>query len=215
MSVLSDRALQDSDLIRNNRNRVSICLCIDTSKSMLLEGRIDRVNQGVQKFIRDSKENIYAAGAIDLCVVTFGGQKASVLQPFKNVRSIPELRFQPSGGTPLGEAVELAIQQIRENRKKYEVYGISSFKPWLIIMSDGNSDDDVTNAVREVQKLLQKRRLKVRCIDMSGGSEANDLHRFSEHGEVETIDAMGLTDFFDMLSRSAASLSTETLEQDD
>ena len=115
----------------------------------------------------------------------------------------------------MGEAVELAIQQIRENRKKYEVYGISCFKPWLIIMSDGNSDDDVTNAVREVQKLLQKRRLKVRCIDMSGGSEANDLHRFSEHGEVETIDAMGLTDFFDMLSRSAASLSTETLEQDD
>lgn len=215
MSLLSDFLLQDSDLINNNRNRVSVCLCIDTSKSMILEGRMDRVKEGVQKFIRDSKDNIYAAGAIDLCIVTFGGKQAEVLQPFKNVRSIPqELRFEPSGGTPMGQAVELALKQISDNRAKYESYGISSFKPWLIIMSDGAADDDITNAALKVRNLLQKRRLKVRCIDMSGGSEANDLRRFAEHGEVETIDALGLSDFFDMLSRSAASLSTDTLEQD-
>ena len=138
-----------------------------------------------------------------------------MLQPFMNVRSISELHFTPSGGTPLGQAVLLALQQINENQKKYESYGISSYKPWLIIMSDGDADDDVSQAVLKVRKLLQQRKLKLRCIDMSGGQKANDLRRFSAGGEVETIDSLGLTDFFSMLSRSAASLSTETLEQDD
>ena len=47
------------------------------------------------------------------------------------------------------------------------------------------------------------------CVDMSGSNESGDLKKFTLYGKVETISALEIGNFFDMLSRSAAGLSTE------
>ncbi len=207
--------LAATDLLSNNRNRVLVCLCIDTSRSMMLNGRMDRVNNGVRKFIQDSQNNVYAAGAIDLCIVTFGGQAASIHQPFTTVKKIEYHDLTPDGGTPLGAAVEMALDAIHDNQQRYQSVGISCYKPWLIIMSDGVSDDDVSSAAERVQELLRARKLKVKCIDMSSHKEDSDLKRFTLDGSVETISGLEIEDFFDMLSRSAAGLSTEVPGEDE
>lgn len=200
----------NADFRTNKQMRVPICLCIDVSESMRLNRRIDMVNEGVEKFIRESRENIYASGAVDIAIVTFGGQQARVHMPFTIAREIKD--FTPlttHGGTPLGEAVQLALTEIKNRKNAYEDHTILSFKPWLVIMSDGLSDDDVTDAAYTVRRELAARKIKLMCVDMSGSNESGDLKKFTLDGKVETISALEIGNFFDMLSRSAAGLSTE------
>lgn len=223
MSNISDRVkelrLKEADLVENTANRVPICIVVDTSYSMSIMKRIDHVNRGLKKFIKDSAEDDYAADALDIAIVAFNSGKPTVIQPFENVKSIKLDELRASGITVLGGAVDLAIKSIKDRVSLYESAGITTFKPWLIIMSDGEGDPtdkkNLNEAVLKVNRLLDAHRIKVMCVDMNGRNKNNDLRKFSADGKLESIDALQIEDFFSMLSRSAANLSTSTPEDDD
>lgn len=207
MGLMERLSVMDDDLLVNHAVRVPICLCIDTSFSMNYAGRIAHLNKGVSSFIEETKNNVYAVDAVDLCLISFG-VRAEVIQPFANVAKIKFKNLTADGNTPLGEAVELALVQIKKRLKDYDIVGDTHFKPYLIIMSDGVSTDKVDDVARRVRNDVENRKLKVKCIDMSDGKEKNDLEKFSPDQEVSTINSLQIKEFFDNLSRSAAGLST-------
>ena len=213
MDFLNEQRLSETDLETNPANRVAICLCIDTSFSMIEENRIKHVNNSVRKFIEDSKNDEYAVDAIDLCIVTFGG-KPEVVQPFANVSKINFKDLSPGGDTPLAQAVNMAMNAIKERRNQYSAHGITSYKPWLIIMSDGEATDDVSLSASWVREAIQNREVKVKCIDMSSDKK-NSLSAFTPDGEVSVLTDFQIDNFFEMLSRSAAGLSTAVPGLDD
>ena len=213
MDFLKEQRLSEKDLETNPANRVAICLCIDTSFSMIEDNRIKHINTAVRKFIEDSKNDEYAADAIDLCIVTFGG-KAEIVQPFANVSKIIFKDFTPSGDTPLAKAVSLSLDAITERRNQYSSHGITSYKPWLIIMSDGEATDDISTISSTVKKAIKNRRVKVKCIDMSSDRK-NSLAGFTLDGDVSVLTDFQIDNFFEMLSRSAAGLSTAVPGLDD
>ena len=171
------------------------------------------MNDSVRKFIEDSKEDEYAVDAIDLCIVTFGG-KAEIVQPFANVSKIVYRDLVPNGDTPLGEAVRLSMEAIAERRNQYSAHGITSYKPWLIIMSDGVATDNTTSVSANVRNAIKERTVKVKCIDMSSDKK-NSLAGFTLDGEVSVLTDFQIDNFFEMLSRSAAGLSTAVPGLDD
>lgn len=209
MDYLKQERLSSADLIQNAANRVPVCLCVDASYSMLQDHRIDHVNNGIRSFLQRSANDAYVCDSIDVCILTFSGAGVQVVQPFTNVQKLKG-RFRdiaPSGGTPMGEAVRTAVDLITRQRDSYEAYGITSYRPWLILMSDGAADDDVSAVAREVRRLQQNRQLKVKCIGMGTGEECRDLAAFSLSGRVDNCGALEIENFFDFLSRSAAGLS--------
>lgn len=206
---MEQERLSSADLIQNSANRVPVCLCVDASYSMLQDKRMLHVNNGIRSFIQKSANDAYVCDSIDLCIITFSGRGVQVVQDFANVKSVAG-HFQdirPSGGTPMARAVRFALDKISRQRESYEAYGITSYRPWLILMSDGASDDDVTAVAREVCRLQQNRQLKVKCIGMGSGEEHQDLRAFTPDGRVESCGALEIETFFDFLSRSAAGLS--------
>ena len=203
------------DLLNNSSDRVVVCICVDASFSMAENDRIKHVNRGVRKFIDDCNEDMYARDSIDLCLIRFGGAEPKIIQPFDNVKKVQFADIRPDGGTPMGAAVELALDEIEKRLEQFDMFGRTHFKPWLIIMSDGKATDDIKKASIRTQKLLERRVIKVKCIDMSEGKEQTGLEAFTLDGEVGTIRSFEIEDFFSMLSRSAAGLSKSTPGEDE
>lgn len=207
-----------ADFIDNSATRVPICICVDASLSMELNGGIKHVNAGIEQFIQKAASNIYSSDAVELCLIVFGPDIVKTVIDFTNVTTIQENdMFKPikaSGGSPLGTAVELAVKKITERHEMYESYGIACYTPWLIIMSDGEADDgykvnEIANDVIEMQKPHngKKPRLKVKCIGMGTGEENKDLQKFSLDGTVKKWDALQIESFFNYLSESATQIS--------
>lgn len=208
MGTLADRSLARQDLKNNTRNRVCYCFCLDTSLSMGLRNQLKLVNDGVRLFIENCKNDVYARGSAEVCIVTFGGG-ARVHQRFANVRDIVYEDFDADGTSPLGAGVELALKEIQERQQEFADSGISSFKPWLIIMSDGHSSDDISRVVELVKTEQQKHRLKVICKNLGSDDKKSDLAKFTLDGVVDEMANMEFEDFFDILSKSAMEVSSQ------
>lgn len=202
------------ELANTTADQLIICLCIDSSYSMVQNNRIQHVNNSIKKFIKTISENIYAKDTVDLAIVSFGNRGVQVLQEFSHVDKINYSDITPSGGTPLGEAIEKCILLIDSEIEKWSEYGVGMYKPWLIIMSDDGADDDTSKAVEIVRKRLEERKIKTKCIGLGEGSERGDLAKFSLDGRVDSFAAMEIDNFFDMLSKSAAGLSVSSPEDD-
>lgn len=212
MGIMGDIERQDSDLIGNPSDRARICLCVDTSGSMKTEylrqgqSKISLVNHALQRFLDDIRHDPQALSIADICIVTYGG-KVAVPQPFKGAGSISLPVLSADGITLLGAGVKLALSKIDERELRYEEYGYAAYKPWLIIISDGESKDSIDEAAAETRKRQLRGDLRVICIALNDGEARNSLTKFTID-EVKTIDALDMENFFGLLSRKISGLST-------
>ena len=118
--------IQNQDLIDNPTPRVPVCLCLDTSSSMYGKP-IDELNEGVRQFFEAINADDAAKYAAEISVVTFGGYKAECVADFASVSvrsTVPELAA--SGMTPMGEAVNIALDMLEKRKKEYRSKADSS-----------------------------------------------------------------------------------------
>jgi uncharacterized protein YegL len=63
----------------------------------------------------------------------------------------------PTGNTPLGPAMQMALDMVESRRALHRQNGIASYVPWLFILTDGAPDEgaELTAAVERAKKLQQ------------------------------------------------------------
>ncbi|NLI00528.1 MAG: VWA domain-containing protein [Chthonomonadales bacterium] len=127
---------------RNPDPRVAVALLLDTSGSM--EGEpIAELNRGFAAFCADIKEDPLARKRTEVTVITFGGQPQVVI-PFTEGRSLEPRSFAADGLTPLGGALEMALDELGAQKAEYKRLGLRYYRPWLFVITDGSpTDDDV------------------------------------------------------------------------
>ena len=189
--------------------RVPICMCVDASFSMV-GPRIEAVLSGIRAFIRDGRADPYACDSIDLCLISFGGSEAKLLQPFAPISRIDCPQIEPGGGTPLGMAIGFALDQIAERMTDYESMGMQTHSPHLIIISDGAATDGTDDAESRLRRAERDMRVRVQCVRIGDDASGDALlRRLDSRGRVMACDAMSISAFFGWVSQSAAELSTE------
>lgn len=211
--------LQDSQLANNRSMRILLCLCIDCSTSMVLNGAITRINAGILDFLKRVNDYLLARDAADICLVTFGNE-AQVLCEFGSAEAaLRYLRAHPISAngseTALAAGVQLAVDRIEARRQRLASVNNNSYTPWLIIISDGDStenDSDVRKASARVKKLIAAGRLKTMCLSMGEGSAS--LQAFSRDGHVDRLENLSVSKFFDNLSRNLTQASRNAVEYD-
>ena len=206
-------------LVQNPSTRLPICICVDASYSMNFGSRMAQVNEGIRSFILEIKNNIYAVDAVELCIVSFGSnarvERGFELTTAKDRKTGVEYQYRDivaDGSTTMGQAVGLALAQIRERERMYQNCGITTYKPWLILISDGKATDSIREATASVLDLQRSGRLKVLCIGV--GEEANDLSKFTMTGDVIQLKDFALKEFFSWLSKSMSRQSRQMPETD-
>ena len=65
-----------TELANNPESRTPIIVCVDCSYSMLQNGRLYKMMEGLERFRRELENDPIAADSVELCIVSYGGTSA-------------------------------------------------------------------------------------------------------------------------------------------
>ena len=110
------------------------------------------------------------------------------------------------GLTPLGKAMELALQKIEEQKCLYDSCGITSKRPWIFLISDGEPTDYDWEQIAEKCRYAQQNKKVVIHAVGTQGANLDKLAKFSTISP-KRLTGLKFTEFFLWLSRSVSCIS--------
>ena len=138
-------------------------------------------------------------------IITFG--PVSVEQDFVGASSFAAPRLKASGSTPMGEAINLALDKIEERKQIYKQSGISYYRPWIFLVTDGMPDrgDPWATAVQRVRDAEAKKKIAFFAVGVKGA----DMDVLGQLSSREPLSLQGLkfSEMFTWLSGSLSSVS--------
>ena len=194
------RQLRLDELSDNPTARVPICLALDTSGSMA-GTKIAELNAAISTFFNAIRADEMASISAEIAIVTFG-EIATKATDFAGIdrQRVPTL--VASGKTPMGQAVSLGLDMLDQAKRVYSQMGVDYFQPWLVLMTDGEPTDEVTEAVQRCQKLVSSGKLTVFPIAIGQDANLPKLGQFSPTLAPLRMESTDLRRFFAWLSAS-------------
>ena len=182
-----------SDFASNPEPRCPCILLLDVSGSM--SGRpINELNAGLVTF----RDEPLALKRVELGIVTFG--PVHVEQPFTSAANFfPPILFA-QGDTPMGAAITKALDMVEERKREYRANGISYYRPWIFLITDGAPTDEFRG---EEDK---------RFAFFSIGVQGADMKTLAQISVRQPLPLQGLQfrELFSWLSSSLRSVSRST-----
>ncbi|PSB27089.1 vWA domain-containing protein [Chlorogloea sp. CCALA 695] len=197
------------DLIDNPTPRCPCMLVLDVSGSMDGEP-IKELNEGVNQFIQAVMQDDFASYAVDIGIITFGG-KAQEIVPIKSVQQVDVSTLSATGSTPMGEAVNKAIQVLEKRKQEYKNSGVSYYQPWLVLMSDGEPTDNYKVAATKLRQLAETRKMLVIAVGIGDSCNFSKLSEFCpSDNPPRQLTGLKFQEFFKWLSQSVGEVITKS-----
>lgn len=197
----------------NAAKRMLVVLVADTSYSMLDNSKIDDLNEGVSALIKELKNDNKAKDSVDMSIISFGGN-VNVVEKFGEIESVQTPHMSADGGTPMGEAVSLALKMLDARKQECNDNGIKYFIPVCVLMTDGQATDSIDQASVECKKLIAEGRLIVIPIAIGSDADMNQLSSFSTLSPKVITGNFSFLEFFKWLSSSiSGATGGENLEE--
>jgi uncharacterized protein YegL len=182
--------------------RCPCVLVLDRSGSMA--GRpIDELNAGLQQFRSELLGDQLAARRVEIAVVPFGPLLRG--SPFHAASQFQPQALTAGGDTPTGAAVEYAIELIATQKASYKHHGIPYYRPWIILITDGQPTDDWSQAARLVHDGESAKAFSFFAIGVSG-ADMNVLRKLSVREPLK-LQGLAFREFFLWLSASLTNVS--------
>jgi uncharacterized protein YegL len=197
--------LDDAKFVENPDPRCPCVLLLDTSTSMS-GAPIAALNEGLQAFERDLKEDALAGRRVEVAIVTFGDGGVRVVQEFVTARGFTAPRLSTGGMTPMGGALRAGLNLLRNEKQKYKENGISYFRPWMLLITDGAPNDEWQSAAGEVRVEEAAGGVAVFPIGVEGADMAM-LSQISLARQPVKLNGLGFTEMFVWLSQSQRRVS--------
>jgi len=202
----------DNDLIpyvefADNANERTPCvLVLDCSGSMRGEP-IKQLNIGLQTLEKELKDDIDASSRVQLLIIkAFGEEQIEISSDWVDAMNFTAPHMIADGLTPLGFAMETALKKIEAQKLLYDDCGISSKRPWIFLISDGEPTDynweSVAKKCREAQ---EHKKVIIHAI----GTEGANLEKLAKFSTLppKRLNGLKFTEFFLWLSRSVSCVS--------
>lgn len=131
---------------------VPCVLLVDISGSMI--GRsMEELNEGLLEFGTALEQDEQARGCADICVISFSsGIRTEV--PFCPAANYISPQLSAGGLTSMNQAILEGLYVIEERKNLYKSYGISYFRPWMFLLTDGEPTDTGHERIAK-QKLIE------------------------------------------------------------
>lgn len=222
---MSDSILDPTDdAIDETVERTPTILLLDTSGSMSEEttgpdqekkANIERLNEGLDLFKEEVLSKEPARRRVDVALIEFGGN-ANARGDFTSIVDWTPPNLTAGGKTPMGEAIELAIDMSEQVKQSYDNNGITYTRPLFWLLTDGKPTD-IDEGGDDWNDIQAKLRY---------GKEENHFELFAmgvEGADIETLNALveptgrpalqlksGMfADYFQFLSNSLSDASQE------
>ncbi len=190
------------EFAENPEPRCPCVLLLDVSKSMRGEA-IKSLNEGLVTFRNDLIKDPLATRRVEIAMITFG-QEVEVVHNFMPVnRYIPQVLIA-AGLTPMGTAINRALDLLEERKKVYKAHGVAYYRPWVFMITDGKPkgepDEAMEVAVRRLRDQEEKKRVLFYAVAVKG-AWTDKLSQIAVRPPVE-LSGLNFVDLFMWLSRS-------------
>ena len=203
-------AFETNDFASNPEPRCPCVLLLDVSGSMT--GRpLDALNAALISFKDDLAADSLAMKRVEIGIVTFGPVKVEM--PFTTASAFFPPTLQAQGDTPMGAAILEALNMVRDRKQDYRSNGISYYRPWVFLITDGGPTDAWKAAAEAVREGEASKQFAFFAIGVKGAN-MDVLRQISSAREPLSLDGMKFRELFKWLSSSLGSVSKSTVGTD-
>ncbi len=189
----------------NPEPRCPCVLLLDTSISM--GGMpIAQLNEGVRTFKQELLQDPLATKRVEVAIVTFG--PVAIETDFHTVPNFHPRELDTTGDTPLGAAISLGVDMVAKRKKEYKEHGISYYKPWIILITDGAPTDEYKKAAMQIREGEASKSFAFFAIGVEGAN-MEILKEISVRAPIK-LKGLMFREFFQWLSASMKMVSAKS-----
>ncbi|AEG15148.1 von Willebrand factor type A [Desulfofundulus kuznetsovii DSM 6115] len=193
------------EFAENPAPRCPCLLLLDTSGSMA--GRpIEELNNGIITFKDELMADEKAVKTVEVAIISFGPVRIEA--DFQTCDKFNPPKLQAYGDTPMGAAIERGIELINQRKNIYKQNGISYYRPWIFMITDGAPTDSWQRAA----SLVREGETSKAFMFFAVGVEGANMEILRQIAVREPLKLIGLR-FRDLFSWLSNSLSTVSRSQ--
>lgn len=194
------------EFVDNTNQRTPCVLLLDVSASMAGEP-IRQLNEGLRAFAEELQKDPVASLRVQVMVITVGGpEDVRVVQPWTDAADFTAPYLSANGLTPLGQGMHRALEEIANQKAVYDANGISSTRPWVIMLSDGCPNDYGWESYADQARLEEENKRVIVFPIGTKGADFEALGRFSTK-TPKKLKGLQFRELFVWLSRSMSTVS--------
>ena len=189
-----------------SEQHVACIFALDNSNSMLKHDAIGKLNEGLRLFKEQTLNNPaldeYTRACIDVAIVTFGSD-VKIVQDFHPVEEMLTPTLIANGTTPMGAAINTALDMITDQKNRYKELGTPYFRPWLFCITDGYPTDSYIDAAKRLKEMEAAGSVIGYCVGV-GDYDRNTMSKI--FNRIFELDNLNFPALFDFLSNSLPAL---------
>lgn len=208
MSEFNQVPFGAAEFADNPEPRCPCLLLLDTSHSM--QGNpISELNKGLVAFKDELAADTLAMKRVEIGVVTFG--PVSVVTEFQTPDVFHPPHLSTTGDTPMGAAIERGLEMVRLRKDTYRTNGVSYYRPWIFLITDGAPTDDYQRAAALVKEGEASKAFSFFAVGVEGARM--DILAQIASREPLKLSGLRFRDLFAWLSSSLSGVSQSQVGQ--
>ena len=201
----------NNKIIENPGERHLACVVlIDTSGSM--ENSMDQLHEGLYELGAAIKEDDYAVGITEFCIMTFN-DKPSVVMPFGPAYDYEAPAISCGGSTAMHLAVDAALNEVEARKAQYKENKTSYYRPWIFMLTDGKTNDADNGVFERLIDAQNEGKCIFFPVGIGNGADYTLLKRLKNNGLVLKANRDNFKNSFEWLSSSISMVSRSSANQ--
>lgn len=210
---MSNHSLEAAvEFAENPESRCPCVLLLDVSGSMK-GAPIDALNLGIKAFKEDLSKDTVASNRVEVALVAFDNEVV-VHNDFCTIDNFDPPKLVDGGTTHMGSAVIKALDMIEARKALYKENGISYYRPWVFLITDGapyGEDSAIfEEAIRRVHADEQNKRVAFFGVGVEQADMAA-LGRLCVRAPVK-LNGLNFVEMFVWLSKSAGAVAASKVD---
>lgn len=194
------------EFVENPENRCPVILLLDTSRSMSGQP-IQELTQGLKTFKDEVFRDTQASLSVEVAIVQFG-TSVKLVQDFITIDDFIPPLLTADGMTPMGEAIEYALDLLEKRKATYRENGIQYYRPWIFMITDGAPTDSWGKAARRLREAELDNKLLFFAVGVEGADMDTLNHVVPPSRPAVRLNGLDFRSLFIWLSSSMKRVSS-------